>query len=179
MFSLSPPWQYLPHSIVQRCTKVFRWLQVGREEALGLFLETGSAFCPEVEITGLLSVQSEGRGCQGKLVLQILCEIMDGCPRGKRRQDVHCTFVRPQGPASGLERQWNSRYGAGPAGIETSSFRAPPNPTHLPATLKALDDCLLTREITSYWLPRNIPELPQSWASGAGWPPYLLSSFTR
>ena len=60
---------------------------MGREEALGLFLETGSAFCPEVEITGQLSVQSEGRDCQGKLMLQILREIMDGCPAGKRTEN--------------------------------------------------------------------------------------------
>lgn len=56
LFSLSPPWQYLPDIFVQRCTKFFGWAQVGREEALGLFLETGSAFCPEVEIMALSTV---------------------------------------------------------------------------------------------------------------------------
>ena len=55
---------------------------MGKEAALGLFLETGSAFCPEVEITGRYQ-QSEGRGCQGKLVLQIPCEIMRVRPRDK------------------------------------------------------------------------------------------------
>lgn len=132
MFSLSPPWQYLPHSVVQRCTKVSRcerWAQVGREEALGPYLETGSAFCQEVEITGRYQCSIRGARLPRQISAQkIVFEITDVSPCGKRtisqaRCALHLSEI--QGPASGLEHQWTSRGDAGPAGVERSSFRVP------------------------------------------------------
>ena len=45
-----------PTHLCPEMHKVLQVGQVGREEALGLFLETGSAFCPEVEIMVLSAV---------------------------------------------------------------------------------------------------------------------------